>query len=581
MPLPSRSEARRDTVMNEEPEYIEPRTERETRKRHLLIAAVCVVVVMLGLGALLFREMRRSRRGNASAPVAAAQGDSGKISPEMQKIRDALKANPKSVEANRSMADKAEAAGSQTALEWRRRVVELEPGSAENQLALANTAVRFKDIATAKAALEKVSAEEKATVAYHEAAMRVALISRDAKGAEAELVAAVKLEPEKELNQLNLAILRVGSADPRTRAEAIKTIEGFATNPELTRSASRALMNAAIQDKDWRKAIALGQQLRSAKGAIFQDAISYLNLLRQMKRVESGWCLAQLMQESARDAGKIAELMTWMNRNGLSQNALDWSQQIPNALVAKGPVSFATASAAASLGQWALMKTVAENSNWGREEHVRLAMLSRALREEGDEATSRTQWVIAVDTAGSNMQALMELTRLATEWKWEEEATELLWKYGREAPDPLPALGILQRKFMSAGDTRQLRDVAARTLEVRPADLPSRNNFAYYSLLLKEDTERGLEMARGVYKDAPIEPGVIATYAFALHSEGKNDEARKLMRALGERTLQEPGQALCYALILVSSGAGDEARKYFDVARKGNLLPEEKALIPK
>ena len=53
--------------MNEEPDYIDPRTERETRKRHLLIAAVCVGVVVLALGAVLVREMRRSRREKAAA----------------------------------------------------------------------------------------------------------------------------------------------------------------------------------------------------------------------------------------------------------------------------------------------------------------------------------------------------------------------------------------------------------------------------------------------------------------------------------------------------------------------------------
>jgi len=66
-------------------DYIDPRTERETRKRHLLIAGVCVGVVVLGLGALLFREMRRSHRANAVAPATAARPDEGKMSAELRK----------------------------------------------------------------------------------------------------------------------------------------------------------------------------------------------------------------------------------------------------------------------------------------------------------------------------------------------------------------------------------------------------------------------------------------------------------------------------------------------------------------
>jgi hypothetical protein len=74
---------------------------------------------------------------------------------------------------------------------------------------------------------------------------------------------------------------------------------------------------------------------------------------------------------------------------------------------------------------------------------------------------------------------------------------------------------------------------------------------------------------------------VISTYSFGLHLEGKDEEARKLLSSLDPKVLEQPSQALCYAVVLDATGANEEARKYFRSGQPGNLLPEEKALLPK
>ena len=59
------------------------------------------------------------------------------------------------------------------------------------------------------------------------------------------------------------------------------------------------------------------------------------------------------------------------------------------------------------------------------------------------------------------------------------------------------------------------------------------------------------------------------------------EEARKLLSTLDPKVLEHPSLALCYAVVLAATGANEEARKYFDLASVADLLPEEKALIPK
>ena len=550
---------------------------RRRRQQYLMLALIGGVIATFCIVALIGREMYRARHRQPTAQISEADA---KLPPALREMAIALRLNPSDVDLNRKMAIRLEAMRSRQAIEFRRKVVELQPDSVEDHLALANTAIRMGDAATAKEALANVPDEGKNTTAWHETAMKLAVKTRQLGVAEAELAKAVQLDPENELNQLNLAILRLSSLETNVRNGARKNLEGFSQKKEFQRAASKALLTESIREKVWPRALVFAQRLRSAPGATLADALPYLALLRDLKRVETGWLLAQLKIECSADPTRAADLMSWMNRNGMAQQSLEWSQQLPGDLILKPPMPVAIAEAYDALGQWIMVKTMAEGSDWGQFDYRRMALLSRALREEGSEAESRIQWILATEAAGKSTQMLLDLNRLATGWKWEGESVELLWLLAR-GPNPLPAIQLLNKLLTEKGDTRQLKDVAARTLEVLPNNLAARNNLAYYCFLLKSDLERGHALAHEIYGEAPNDPGVISTYSFGLHLEGKAEEARKLLSSLDPKVLEQPSQALCYGVVLAATGANEEARKYFDIASRGNLLPEEKALIPK
>src|SRR5436189_5215877 len=64
-------------------------------------------------------------------------------------LRRALKYNPRHAETCRAMAEVSERIGSSAALLWRGRVVEISPKSTPDRLALAQTAMMFRDYITA------------------------------------------------------------------------------------------------------------------------------------------------------------------------------------------------------------------------------------------------------------------------------------------------------------------------------------------------------------------------------------------------------------------------------------------------
>ena len=88
-------------------------------------------------------------------------------------VRRALQLNPESVEAVRMMAEISEKAADGAELTWRRRVLELQPGSIDDTLALVRSALRANDLATAQKALNDIAGAAAQTPAYHAALGRI------------------------------------------------------------------------------------------------------------------------------------------------------------------------------------------------------------------------------------------------------------------------------------------------------------------------------------------------------------------------------------------------------------------------
>jgi hypothetical protein len=149
-----------------------------------------------------------------------------------------------------------------------------------------------------------------------------------------------------------------------------------------------------------------------------------------------------------------------------------------------------------------MVKTLAEPGDWGQFEYRRMALLSRALREEGNEPESRIQWILATEAAGKNSQALLDLNRLATEWKWEGESIELLWVLARgpesAARDSVAEQGFDRKGRHPAVEGRGCADARGHAGESRRAQQPR--------LLLLSSEERPRTRPRAGHENYGEEP---------------------------------------------------------------------------
>jgi hypothetical protein len=143
-------------------------------KKAILASLVCVVG-LLGLwfyGRPAYRHYRETRSAQ-QARSFMAKGDYRNAS---LSARQALQRNPRNLEACRVTAELADLSQSPNALDWRRRVAEVEP-TIENKLKLATTALRAQGPPYALAAqtLEELADSAKGVAAYQAVCAELAL----------------------------------------------------------------------------------------------------------------------------------------------------------------------------------------------------------------------------------------------------------------------------------------------------------------------------------------------------------------------------------------------------------------------
>lgn len=401
-----------------------------------------------------------------------------------------------------------------------------------------------------------------------------------------------RLEATRERDLFNFTLLGLSSANDAEQALARSTMEQWADDPNLHGAARNALISDALKRRDHGQALRIAAQIVSAPGATFEDRLVQLEVLRQLKRKEFWWCLAMLQKQAeaewseallegraADGLGTAAILLSWLNRRGLASAVVDWSQRMPGEMPAQVPVRIDLVDAHYLLRDWKAVKNLTQAENWGPLDWKRKALNARALREEGDENGWNTRWNGAVSMSRESPERLAQLARYAEVWKWDDQLLEVLWLLAADRRNRAEALTVLNEKYAAAGKTRELLRVARSAREADPEHPGPKNNVAYLSMLLASDLDEAYALAAEVYQQHPTNPVIAATQAYALHLQRRTREGLKILRQLGGGQLAEPSIACCYGILLAADGSKDEARRYLDLAARGNLLPEERALI--
>lgn len=494
--------------------------------------------------------------------------------------RHLLQLDQNNVAACRVMADTAELAGRGEALSWRQRVSALEPNLPENAIALATTSLRFGRIDLARKVLDGLAPAARDTVKYHQLAGAIAVAEQKPALAQEHFAAALKLEPGNPTTTLNLATVRLASPDPEINEKARTDLARLTEQPALRLEAFRALASDALGHNSRAAAERWAAQLTSEKDATFSDALLYLEAAQGSE--QAGAALSEAQSKANQSAAASAALITWMNRHGMAGPALAWGLSLPKPILEKQPVPLAIAESHSFLQDWSALQAWVEGKDWGDHEFFRLAVQSHALHhltiKDRPSMESETIWHAALKATQGRPDRLAAIAQLAEGWGYTADAEEAWWTIANGNESAKEALEALQRLYKSKQNSHGLLRVAKRALELNPADIVAENNCASLGLLLNGDST-ARRLAAKLHNEHPGNPAFTATYAFALHIEGKTSDALKAMDSLKENQLRHPAIAAYYFVMLVESGNMERAHLFHSAANKANLLPEEQQLV--
>jgi predicted Zn-dependent protease len=519
-------------------------------------------------------------------------------------VQEVLRSDPNNLDATRVMAQLTDAARLPSALLWRSRVVELNPHSLDDKLALAQTALAMRDYASASNALERVDTEDKKTSAYHNTAGAVAIAANQLAEAEAHFLEASRLDPQNPAPQLNLAISRLHGTNTLDMAEARIMLQRLASNPTnaaMRSQAVRELIVDAMGHKQEDSALALSRQLMQETNSAFTDRILRLEVLLATKNADFKPELANFQREAAAEPSKIYELANWEMAKTSPGDAVAWLRGLPMSTQTNQPATLLVAECYAASKDWRGLHAWLEKQRWGELEFIRHAFMSRALRGQDLTDTAKTEWGEALNSASgqkrsllmllglssnplnvgltSEKQSRVMLLRLAAQWNWVNETEDLLRTIVDRYPEEKWAVESLSRALFVSGQSRSLMLLFSQELKRNPSDLAAKNNLAMVALLLNAKEFKPNELARQVYQQSPTNSSFAGTYAYSLYAQGKSAEALKVMQQIKPQDLERPSLAGYYGIILKAAGDGAGARPYLEKATKARLLPEEQKLF--
>ena len=549
-----------------------------TKTRRILLIVPIVGVLLLGGGYAGYRAYKSVRQARliTQARNYLAKPDERKA---LLCLQRALRCNARDVEACRLMAELTERARSPGALIWRSRVVELNSRSLDDRLALAQTAMLFRDYASATNALEGVDAAGKKTAAYHNIAGTVASTVGQLAQAEVHFREAARLEPTNQVPQLNLAVVRLHSTNAQAMAEARATLQQLSAKPAFRCQALRELIVDALNSTRTDQALALSADLLNQTNSVFSDRLLRLEILRSSKDPALGKTLAAFQKDAASDPAKIQQLATWQLVKTGPADALAWLETLPLNLRTNQPVALLSAECRTQLKDWRALQTTLEHQNWAELDFVRHAFLARAARGLDLASSSKTEWELAAKAANNRKQSVLMLLQMAIQWQWQSEGEELLRTIFNRYPEEKWAFPALSQALYTAGRTRSLMALYGQLAKAHPSDLSARNNLAMTALLLDAQELKPHDLAREVYQKAPTNSSYASTYAFSLHLQKKNAEALKVFQQLPAKDLENPSVAGYYGLVLKATGNPGKAKVYLEWASKAPMLPEEKKLF--
>ena len=519
----------------------------------------------------------REKQTLASAKAFFKQGDYRNA---ILSARQTLLINSNDAAACRIMADINGIIRSPAELDWRTRVVEIEP-SVENKLLLAEAGLTCQSppYPLTSQILDGLPASADSLPLFQKVSAEMALKQGRLDAAAAHFEEAFKLEPTNLDDELDFEELHLFSTNATVVAAARLDLQKFSADTNLALTALRFLTEDRLRNNDLPAALNYSEALLKMPGVATVDRLEHIVILRRLNHPQAAAQLAQLQSESVTNAVMVNQVVSWMEANGLRDEAIRWLTNQPAAFISQTPVRLALVDCYLNNGNWTALRKFLSEGDWGDQEYSRLAYLSLSWRHLGESLVADGDWRAAVNASDDRLSAWNELFQLAKRWDMEPQEEDLLWRIVQKFPEAGWAGDSLARLYLASGNTAGLRQLYSQLLSASPDDTRDKNNLALTSMLLKTNLNQAFGWAAAAYTQEP-DAVTASTYAYALLLQNRTRDGLAVLQKLPAGDLEQPSVALYYGVLLAADGQTNAAAHFLDIAaaKSDGFLPEEKNL---
>jgi predicted Zn-dependent protease len=540
--------------------------------------ALAMIIVFATYGSKLYSGWRESRLLKS----ASAMLEKKDYVAANRLARQVLQIHHDSLSAFYILADATEKQNSEETVSWRAQIARLQADNIDAQLNLASAALRFDQIDLARKTLEQIGPRAEDQAAFHVVAGWLARAEGNVAEQEQHFDVAASKDPKNDLYQFNLAAIRIHSSDPKKSVEARETLERLVQIPQFHSSALRALLNDAVDRKDFETADRFAQQLQMSPDVTFGDYLLCLNFYRQLDPKKFDTLLEKVKPVAARNSTDLGLLMDWMNQNGMAPEVIKWMEKLPADATDHPPPAIAIAAAFAELKNWSRLRRWTRSESWGVDDYLRLAyqgFAAHQARQSGADAEFDTLWREALRAAFDQPDHELKLGRLASKWNLTIESEELWSRLSRNSSTRREALEALCKLYRANNDVKKLYEALQRFHEASPNDIVISANLARLGLNIDQNTKQAQDLAKQAYDRSPNDVNCAVTYAFSLYVQGRTTEGLDVIRKLQPEAMHESHNAVYAAILLLDVNQADAAKEYIQIAKRGPLYAEERRLL--
>lgn len=546
------------------------------RLKYIGLSILCFAVIGVLGYYVLWPEIRHWRQGRSLAEAEKYE-KAKDYRRALLTLEQTVQLYPGNLEAKRRLANFLERMGQRPSLEIWREIAKADPGDPRNLLGLAGAALRFGEHDLARRTLDQARAAGHLDAEYYRLLAGVALVTRDNDALETALSELARLQPDDSRVRLNLAVVRLRSANPKLAAAGRASLAELAQSDSIRIRAVIELLNDFA--RRWPRPSA-------ERTDAFQQLARALTPPRgpQIDPPAVGDPVERLVRFAMRqpdpEPEDVGTLLSWMILNGRAAAGFEWLETLPASARRSPLVAAAAGEAALQTRDWPHLRQLVLDGAWGvvPPAAVNGAFALRDARQAGARADPG-QWAAVIGSCQASLPALRVVLRLSEAWEWNEEQRQVLAAITRAFATETWAWRQLISLALAQGDADEVWQIYQRWNRAAPGEKGVQVEMAIMGHLLQERGAPGVSGTGELARSLPANPGALVAHALALWRSGQLAEALGVLAPLPPAVFTEPRYALAYGLILAEAGQAEESERMLARSAADRLLPAELLLV--